>query len=74
MKTKYLVAREMKFVFDEHVQVLQNKCPKDASFRRKIIGVPFWAEGQEYRLTPTPAYSGALLNYKIKRGGIANGR
>ena len=60
----------MKAVFDEHVRVLQNKCPKDAAFRQNIIGAPFWAEGQEYRFTPTGNYSGVLLNYKIKRGGI----
>jgi hypothetical protein len=63
----------MKAIFDEHVQVLQNKCPKDAAFRQKIIGKPFWAEGQEYRFIPTPTYSGALLFYKIKRGGIGLG-
>ena len=61
-------------VFDEHVRVLQNKCPKDANFRQKTIGAPFWAEGQEYRFTPIGNYSGVLLNYKIKRGGIGIGQ
>lgn len=64
----------MRVVFDEHVRVLQNKCPKDATFRQKIIGAPFWAEGQEYRFTPVGNYSGVLLNYKIKRGGIGAGQ
>lgn len=70
IKTRYLVIREMRVIFDEHVQVLQNKYPKDAGFRQKIIGVPFWAEGQEYRFTPIGVYSGVLLHYKIKRGGV----
>lgn len=74
MKTKYLVIRKMRVVFDEHVRVLQNKCPKDATFRQKIIGAPFWAEGQEYIFTPAGNYSGVLLNYKIKRGGVGTGQ
>ena len=72
MKTKYLVLREMRVVFDEHVRLLHNKCPKDAVFRQKIIGVPFWAEAQEYVFAPSTTFSGVLLNYKIKRGGFGS--
>jgi hypothetical protein len=73
MQSKYLIIREMKDIFSEHVLVLQNKSPIDALFRQKIIGVPFWAQGQEYRVTHTGMYSGVLLLYIVKRGGVAKG-
>jgi hypothetical protein len=60
----------MRVIFDNQVQVLQTKMPNDAIFRRNIIGVPFWAEGQKYKITPTGMYSGVLLSYKIMRGGV----
>ena len=60
----------MRAIFKVHVQILNNMCPIDAMFRRKIMGEAFWAQAQEYRFTPIGAYSGVLLDYKIKRGGM----
>ena len=60
----------MQVIWNKHVQVLQEKTPKDAVFRTNIIGVPFWAEGQKYRFTPIGFYDGVLLRYRIRKGGV----
>lgn len=59
----------MGYIFERHVKILQNKMPKDTTFRREIIGTPFWAEGQAYKLMPTGVYSGVLVHFAITRGG-----
>ena len=69
-KMRYRVVHEMKSIFFQHVDVLQNKGPKDAQFRMQIIGQPFWAQGQEYRFAPLTGYTGILLHFLIRRGGV----
>jgi len=69
-KVRYRVIQEMRSIFLQHVDVLQNKAPKDAQFRRQMIGQPFWAQGQEYTFAPLTAYGGILLHYSIRRGGV----
>ena len=59
----------MSKIFQDHVEILQSKTPKDAAFRLRMIGTPFWAEGQAYRLMPTIEHSGVLLHFMIMRGG-----
>jgi hypothetical protein len=70
MKSKLLIIREMSVIFNKQIQVLQKKTPNDAAFRKSVIGVPFWAEAQKYKFTPTGIYAGVVLHYKIKRGGV----
>ena len=65
-----MVINTMIKIFKVYIQVLQTLSPKDAEFRKQIIGVPFWAEGQVYELAPMGLYSGVLVHYKIRRGGI----
>lgn len=56
-------------IFNEMVEVLHDIRPHDMEFRKKIMGTRFWAQGQQYRITPTGLYNGVLLDYRIKRGG-----
>ena len=65
---------EMPVIFDKQVQTLQNKSPKDATLREKILGLPFWAVGQEYVFTSFGVYDGVNLEYRIRRGGMGNWR
>jgi len=67
---RHRVVQEMKTIFFQHVDVLQNKAPKDAQFRGQIVGQPFWAQGQEYRFAPLTDYAGVLIHYLIRRGGV----
>lgn len=70
VKTRFLILQQMKVIFDEHVRLLQKKTPQDAFLRQKMIGQPFWAEGQVYRFKSTGEFSGVFLHYRIKRGGV----
>jgi hypothetical protein len=69
-KIKFRVVHDMKSIFLQHVDVLQNKAPKDGQFRKQIIGQPFWAQGQEYTFAPLTGYVGILLHFSIRRGGV----
>ena len=67
-----LVIHEMKKIFEDFIGTLSSLSPKDADFRKKIIGAPFWAEGQEYKLVAMTYYTGVLVHYTIRRGGVSS--
>jgi hypothetical protein len=70
VKARFLILKEMKVMFEQHVRLLQKKTPQDALLRQEMIGYPFWAEGQVYRFKSIGEFSGVFLHYRIKRGGV----
>ena len=69
------MVHKMRPIFTDYVQIFQSVTPDDAEFRKQIIGVPFWAEGQEFQVTRMSSCAGVLVHYKIRRGGVmSNGK